>query len=86
MDIGESEALVLAKENNISDILIDEYKGRRIAKTHGLWPIGTICVLIQAKKKGVIKEVKSELDKLVSNHRRISQNLYEKALLLAGEK
>ena len=86
LDIGESEAIVLAKENNISDILIDEYKGRKIAKANGLSPIGTLGVLIQAKKKGTIKAVKPELDNLVANHRKISQKLYDKALELAGEK
>ena len=30
LDIGESEAIILALENNISDILIDEPKGRKI--------------------------------------------------------
>ena len=86
LDIGESEAIVLAKENNISDILIDEYKGRKIAVAHGLSPIGTIGLLIQAKKKGIINELRPELDILIANHRRISPNLYEKALKLAGEK
>jgi len=86
LDIGESEAIVLAKENNISDILIDEYKGRKIAIAHGLSPIGTIGVLVQAKKKGLIKELKPELDSLIANRRRISPNLYMKALGLAGEK
>ena len=86
LDIGESEAIVLAKENNISDILIDEYKGRKIAVAHGLSPIGTIGVLIQAKRKGIIKELKPELDSLIANRRRISPNLYMKALGLAGEK
>lgn len=85
LDIGESEAIVLAKENNISDILIDEYKGRKIAIAHGLSPIGTIGILLQAKKRGIIREVRSELDILIANHRRISPNLYEKALQLAGE-
>jgi predicted nucleic acid-binding protein len=86
LDTGESEAIVLAKENNIYNILIDEYKGRRIAQTHNLSPIGTIGVLVQAKKKRLIKELKPELDKLVANHRRISHELYKKALDLAGEK
>ena len=86
LDVGEAEAIVLAKENNIRDILIDEYKGRKIAFTEGLFPIGTVGVLIQAKKKGFINALKPELDKLVVNHRRISKELYTKALNLAGEK
>ncbi len=86
LDIGEAEAIVLAKELNISDVLIDEYKGRKIASANGLSPIGTIGVLIQAKRSGLIKAIKPELDKLVANHRRISQDLYDKALELANEK
>jgi len=86
LDLGESEAIVVAKENDISDILMDEYKGRKIAKEEGLHPIGTIGVLIQAKNKNLIKTVKPELDKLIKNHIRISDNLYSTALELANEK
>lgn len=86
LDLGESEAIVLAKENNISDILMDEYKGRKIAKDNGLHPIGTLGVLIQAKKKKLIKKVKPEIDTLIDNHIRISDDLYSTALELAGEK
>lgn len=85
LDLGESEAIVLAKENNISDILMDEYKGRKIAKDNGLHPIGTLGVLIQAKKKKLIKKVKPEIDTLIENHIRISDDLYSTALKLAGE-
>lgn len=55
LDLGESEAIVLALENNISDILIDDFAGRKLAIKQGLLPIGTIGVLLQAKRKGLIK-------------------------------
>lgn len=86
LDIGEAETIILAKENNILDILIDEYKGRQIAKENGLHPIGTLGVLIHAKKKNLIIKVKPELDKLIENHIRISEKLYSTTLKLTDEK
>ena len=86
LDIGEAEAVVLALENNVPDVLIDEYKGRKVAQAQGLSTIGTVGVLLQAKKKGLIKEIRPELDELMRNHRRISKKLYKKALELTGEK
>ena len=85
LDIGEAEAVVLALENNIADLLIDEYRGRRLAQARGLSVIGTVGVLLQAKKKNLLREVKPELDELIRNHRRVSEKLYRKALEMAGE-
>jgi len=86
LDVGESEAIVLAIESHVHNILIDEYKGRKIAEAHGLKPIGTIGILLQAKKMGLLKQVRPELDMLIKNKRRISPSLYDKALELSGEK
>lgn len=85
VDPGEAEAIVLAIEKNISDILIDDPKGRRAARTHGLFPVGTIGVLLQAKKTGKIKKVKPLLKKLIKNRIRIGAPLYRRALEMAGE-
>ncbi|RLC08875.1 MAG: DUF3368 domain-containing protein [Deltaproteobacteria bacterium] len=85
IDSGEAEAIVLALENGIRDILLDDPKGRRIARDKELCPIGTIGVLLEAKKSGYINQVKPRLDKLIANRIRIGTNLYRKALELASE-
>jgi len=80
--LGEAEAIVLAFEKGISNILID---GRRFVKLNGLYPIGTIGVLLQAKQKGFVSEVKPLLDKLIENQIRISERLYIQALQIVHE-
>ena len=76
LDEGESEAIILALENEITDILIDEHKGRRIAISNGLHPIGTIGVLLEARHRGLLEKIKPSLDKLIANKVRISVDLY----------
>ena len=85
LDLWESEAIVLALESNVNDILMDEHKGRRIAIAKGLHPIGTIGVLIQSKKKGLLKSIKPLLDKLIQNNIYISEELYNYSLKLTNE-
>lgn len=85
VELGESETIILALEKKICNVLMDDYKGRKIAKINGLYPIGTIGTLLQAKKLGFIKEVKPLLDDLIKNKIRIGISLYKKALALAKE-
>lgn len=85
IDAGEAEAIVLALEEGIKDILIDDNKGRTKAKMNGLVPIGIVGLLLRAKQKGMVSEIKPLLDKLMNNKRRVSQHLYEHAIFLAGE-
>jgi len=85
IDRGEAEAIVLALEQNIERIFIDDSKGRRVAKKEGLVPIGSIGVLLKAKEKGLIQEIKPLLDDLISHGIHISAGLYDSALQLAKE-
>lgn len=64
LDIGESEAIVLAIERGANLVLLDEKRGRNIASEFNLRPFGLLGVLVQAKKLGLILEIKPLIDKL----------------------
>lgn len=80
LDLGESSAIALALEHPKSLLIIDEKKGRKIAKAMGIDVTGTLGILVKAKKKGVLEKVKPVLDKLESVNFRISPSL--RALVL----
>ena len=83
LDKGEAEAIILALENNISRILIDDYKGRKTAKQRGLIVVGTLGLLLNAKKEGLLDSVKNNVELLQKNNMRISKKLYHKILKIA---
>jgi uncharacterized protein len=85
IDLGESEAIVLALEKNSKLILIDDFKGRKIAELNGLTPIGTLGVLLRLKKLGKIDSIKPLIEILSNHNIRISDDLKIKILELAKE-
>jgi len=66
--------------------LIDERKGRQIAQNMGIRITGTLGILLQAKKLGLIENIKPLLDKLITENIRISEPLYNSILEQASEK
>lgn len=84
LDDGEIQALSHAKTLNCG-VLMDEKRGRQVAVQHNIPIIGVIGVLLQAKEKGLIPEVKMYLEALQDADYRLSGALLDKALGLAGE-
>ena len=76
LDEGESEAITLAKELNLP-LIIDEKKGRKIAKNLNIKIIGLLGILYLNYQKSFITkgEIKSFLDDAINNGYRISQRL-----------
>jgi predicted nucleic acid-binding protein len=80
LDKGEASAIALCLENAESLLIIDERKGRRIARDLGLKIIGTLGVILEAKEKGLIDSTENVLKSLVDANFYISANLKEKFL------
>ncbi len=86
IDRGEAEAIILAKELHAELLLMDESRGRKIAKEAGLQTIGLLGVLLEAKSKAIISSVKEIIDELKNKAKfRIHEKLYKEVLLLANE-
>ena len=82
---GEWEAIALSVELGASAILIDDRPARRLAEAAGLNVIGTLGLLLEAKRQGHVKTIRAELDKLLETSFFLSQQLYDQLLRLAGE-
>lgn len=86
LDLGESEAIALSIETKADVLIIDERKGRAVAQRMRINIIGTIGVLIKAKREGKIPVIRPYLDQLKGHGFRMSKELYEQALEEVGEK
>jgi predicted nucleic acid-binding protein len=76
---GEADALSLAKELHIVDVLIDERRGRRIAQYEGLNPLPTLAVLELAAARNLL-ELRPALEKLQQTNIRVPQDRIDAAL------
>jgi uncharacterized protein len=84
VDPGEAEAIALALELKII-LLIDERRGRVVAKQEAIDVIGTAGLLLVAKRKGIIPQVKEILLDIQDCGYRFSDNLLKTILSLAEE-
>jgi predicted nucleic acid-binding protein len=85
MDEGEAEAIALAMELGDVLLILDDKKARRVAQQIGLKVIGTVGMLLRAKRDGIITEIKPLLTALVQVDFRVSDGIIQEALRLSGE-
>ena len=85
LDAGEASVIELALEQSISQVCIDEIKGRRAALASGLQVIGSLGLLGKAKTLGLIDEIRPLIEKAQNSGIYYDVKLVEKFLNSLGE-
>ncbi|MBK5965316.1 DUF3368 domain-containing protein [Thiocystis minor] len=84
-DLGETEAMVLDKQCAADKLLIDDKRGRRVARINHISTIGSLGILLAAKQAGLIDRISPSLAKLDDADVFISADLIATVMDLAGE-
>jgi len=82
LDLGESESIVLANEKQIP-LIIDEKRGKRVAKALGIDVIGLIGILLVYKKRGYLSN--DEIVEIVEALKEVNFRISSKLLTLLLE-
>lgn len=83
---GEASTLGYATDHPASClVLMDDLSGRSHARANGLAHTGLAGVMVAAKKRGLLSEVRPLLEKLEAGHFRLSRQLVATLLEQVGE-
>jgi predicted nucleic acid-binding protein len=82
---GEREAIALALEVSAGEVILDDLAARRLATSLGLTPIGTLGLLLRAKRHNLIPHVRPLMEALQAQEFHISERLFTGILTAAGE-
>jgi predicted nucleic acid-binding protein len=86
LDLGESAAIALCLDQKADALLIDESLGREVAAKLGVRTIGILGILIEARRRKFIPDVKTILERLETEAGFwIAPGLRNRVLQLAGE-
>lgn len=85
LDPGEAEVLILAEELDADWVLLDELRARVAAEMLEIRCIGTVGLLLLAKRMGHVGAVRPLLDELREKKFFLSDKVYQAVLRRAGE-
>ena len=80
VDKGEAETIILAKEMNIKQVIMDDRKGVNLAKKMGLEPLRTTTIIGIAYKNGLLADIRKELLNLREKGYRITDYYIEEII------
>lgn len=84
-DAGETQAMLLYKVEQADYLLIDDRRGRKVAKINQIKTIGSLGVLLHAKRSGLISHVAPLIQQIAASPVFISERLVQTVLELAAE-
>lgn len=84
VDAGEASAIAMAIERRCG-VLMDDKAGRRMATNIGIPVIGTVGVLVLAKRKGFLPLLKPLLEELAASGYFLGEGIIAAALVAVGE-
>lgn len=87
LDTGESEAIILSDSIGASLLLMDEVKGRQVAKQMGIPLMGTIGLLLVGYNEKLLtkQQILECIEIMKTSGRHISESLYQQLLAKISE-
>ena len=82
---GESEVLTWALDNPPAIAVLDDRQARAAARSLGVRTIGTIGVVVRARRAGHIVSARAMIERLRAEGLRLGEAIFEEALRLARE-
>ncbi|MEN8220082.1 MAG: DUF3368 domain-containing protein [Pseudomonadota bacterium] len=82
---GESEVITLAVKNSEYGVILDDLPARKCAKILNLPLIGSLGLVVKAKKEGLLEFAKPAFEKLVTSGLYLDMSLIKNVLNSIGE-
>jgi len=82
---GETEVLSLAIENSEYGVILDDLQARKCAKILNLPLIGSLGLVVKAKKEGLLEYAKPAFEKLAISGLYFDMDLIKQVLISIGE-
>jgi predicted nucleic acid-binding protein len=85
LGVGERAATALSMQLSAGFVVLDDLDAGSSAIGLGLTVIGSFGLLVRAKRRGLIREVRPMMDAMLAHGLFASEHLYRQILVLAGE-